>query len=455
VFARINAGILFYYGGTEAAVGGGVGVGAVLGAFEEVEGQDEEEGGSDPVGAHQQEESLLVRPERPRLLSELPKSAERSLLGAIVDGEAFLAYKGLLHLVVYYKSSTRAASRSRISIANDYRVEVRVRRRLEVGGWRSLAGSLLLLLEFALLVVQHGDGAGGAGEVGRLPVEDHASLLGLRLLLPQADLVLLRSEDVGPPRGEGVEVGADVHLLARLLRCLRGLLLVGEAGLEVLVHLRRQDVLPAGVALLQELPPLGLRNHLLLHGLGDGCVLLDAGQQLPAGDAPILWLEGDGVDQFEVVPVDGGLAHLLALLLLLPPHLLLPRHLVVVHQSAGREDGLAVAHALPQPLQLLLRQLQDGRVGLDQPAEVAVALGGGTQELELRVVLLPLRQRQQEVAPIAGSILRSVLDDGLLSFSQLLRQLGYVLLGVRLTQLHEDFLQEAVLGCPFRLFLLD
>jgi hypothetical protein len=54
VFLHINASILSYIAWTLTVVDGGVIVGAVLGSFEEVERQDEEKGGCDPVAAHQQ-----------------------------------------------------------------------------------------------------------------------------------------------------------------------------------------------------------------------------------------------------------------------------------------------------------------------------------------------------------------------------------------------------------------
>ena len=47
--------------------------------FEEVEGQDEEEGCGDPVEAHHDEESLLVFPESNRALPNVPE-ALRTLL---------------------------------------------------------------------------------------------------------------------------------------------------------------------------------------------------------------------------------------------------------------------------------------------------------------------------------------------------------------------------------------
>jgi hypothetical protein len=85
---------------------------AVDGAFEEVEGQDEEEGGSHPVAAHEQEQSLLVRPEGTGLLAEFAKSTEAALVVSRVGIEAVFPYEALLHLVVYYKSRTRTRSTS-------------------------------------------------------------------------------------------------------------------------------------------------------------------------------------------------------------------------------------------------------------------------------------------------------------------------------------------------------
>jgi diketogulonate reductase-like aldo/keto reductase len=66
-------------------------------SFEEVEGEYEEEGGGDPVEAHEQEHPLLVGSEKACLLAKGSKGAPVLLT---------LAHQWLLHFVVYYKSLT-------------------------------------------------------------------------------------------------------------------------------------------------------------------------------------------------------------------------------------------------------------------------------------------------------------------------------------------------------------
>lgn len=224
----------------------------------------------------------------------------------------------------------------------------------------------------------------------------------------------------------------------------RGFLLLAEAGLEVLVHFRGEDVLAAGVALLQELALLGLGDDLLLHALGHHRgMLLDARQQLAIRDVlALLRLEADGLDELEVVPVDVAFLGLLALLLLLPPRLHLLGNVVVVHQLAGLEDLLATLQVLAQPLHLLALHFQDVGICFHKLYEVGVALGGRPQELELRVVLLSLAQGHQEVLAVLGGVLGGVLDHRLLALAQLLRQRSDVLFRVRLLQLDEDLLEE-------------
>ena len=80
--------------------------------------------------------------------------------------------------------------------------------------------------------------------------------------------MLLGAEDVGALEGQRLEIGADVDLLSGMTAD-SGLWLafLAEAGLEVLVHLRGQDYLPTGVAMLYHVPPLRLPDHLLLHRL--------------------------------------------------------------------------------------------------------------------------------------------------------------------------------------------
>ena len=79
-----------------------------------------------------------------------------------------------------------------------------------------------------------------------MPVEDHP----FRALFFKHDLILHCSEDVRTLRRKAFEVPADVNFfpvgLGRLLR----LLLLREAGLEMLIHLGSKDVLPTSVALL-------------------------------------------------------------------------------------------------------------------------------------------------------------------------------------------------------------
>lgn len=67
-----------------------------------------------------------------------------------------------------------------------------------------------------------------------------------------------------------------------------------------------------------------------------------------------------------------------------------------------------------------------------------MVFGGGAEELELRVVLLSLAESHQKVFTIFGTILSSVLDNGLIPLRQLFRQFSDVLLGVWLFKLHED-----------------
>ena len=71
-------------------------VGAVDGHFEEVEGQDQEEGGSDPVEAHHHEQPLLVVAESHRTLPDLSETVQLLLLIAVVLDQ--LLAQPLLHL---------------------------------------------------------------------------------------------------------------------------------------------------------------------------------------------------------------------------------------------------------------------------------------------------------------------------------------------------------------------
>lgn len=70
---------------------------AVDWSFEEVEGEYEEEGGGDPVEAHEQQHPLLVGSEKAGLLAKGAEGAPVLLA---------LAHQWLLHSVVYYKSLT-------------------------------------------------------------------------------------------------------------------------------------------------------------------------------------------------------------------------------------------------------------------------------------------------------------------------------------------------------------
>lgn len=233
-----------------------------------------------------------------------------------------------------------------------------------------------------------------------------------------------------------------------------GFLLLAEAGLEVLVHFRGEDVLTAGMALLQEFPLLGLGDDLLLHALGHHRrMLLDPGQQLAAGDVlALLGLKANGLNEFEVVPVDVAFLGLLGLLLLLAPCLHLLRNVVVIDQFAGLEDLLATVEVLGQPLHLFVLHFEDVGVGLHYFNEVKVVFGCRPEELELRVVFFSLAEGYKEVFAVFGGVLGSVLDHRLLALAQFLRQLCYVLLRVWLLELYEDLLQEdSLLG--LRLFL--
>lgn len=59
---------------------GGILVAAEERPFKEVEGEDEEKGGGDPIAAHQHKEPLLVDAEGAGLLPELAKGAEGALV---------------------------------------------------------------------------------------------------------------------------------------------------------------------------------------------------------------------------------------------------------------------------------------------------------------------------------------------------------------------------------------
>jgi hypothetical protein len=113
--------------------------------------------------------------------------------------------------------------------------------------------------------------------------------------------------------------------------------LLTEAGLEVLVHLGGEDDLSAGVAVLHYISAFSLADDLLLSRPGVlHLMLLDAGEELSGRQCSgAFGLEADGVDEFEVVPVDVALAHLLGHLFLLAASLLLACLVVVVHQSAS------------------------------------------------------------------------------------------------------------------------
>lgn len=94
----------------------GVFVGTEEGPFEEVEGEYEKKGGSDPIASHQHEQSFLVDAERPCFFSEFPKGAEGGLVFGFVIVQAFCSYQILLHLVVYYISWNWKGRRSIISV---------------------------------------------------------------------------------------------------------------------------------------------------------------------------------------------------------------------------------------------------------------------------------------------------------------------------------------------------
>lgn len=120
-------------------------------------------------------------------------------------------------------------------------------------------------------------------------------------------------------------------------------LLLSQARFQVFVHFRSQNVLPAGVALLQNLSFFGLRYNGLFHSFGlSYCVLLDPGQKFSIVDVLVFSVEADGLDKFEVIPVDVALFGLLAHSFLLSSALLLLQVVVLEAFLASLEDLLLV-----------------------------------------------------------------------------------------------------------------
>jgi hypothetical protein len=123
-------------------------------------------------------------------------------------------------------------------------------------------------------------------------------------------------------------------------------------------------------------------------------VLLNPSEELPVGDVLVLLgVERDGVDQFEVIPVDVAIFYLLGLLLFLTPRLLLSGEVVVVDGPAGVKDLLSALKVGRESLQLLVLNFENICIGLHHLCEVNVALGGSPQELELGIIFFPLTQR--------------------------------------------------------------
>jgi hypothetical protein len=123
-------------------------------------------------------------------------------------------------------------------------------------------------------------------------------------------------------------------------------------------------------------------------------VLLNPSEELPVGDVLVLLgVERDGVDQFEVVPVDVAIFYLLGLLLFLTPRLLLSGEVVVVDGPAGVKDLLSALKVGRESLQLLVLNFENICIGLHHLREVNVALRGSPQEFELGIIFFPLTQR--------------------------------------------------------------
>jgi hypothetical protein len=82
---------------------------------------------------------------------------------------------------------------------------------------------------------------------------------------------------------------------------------------------------------------------------------------------------------------------------------------------------------------------------MDESDEVAVVFGGSAEEFKLRVVLLSFTQSHQKVFTVFGTILSSVLYNGLISFRHLLRHLSDIFLRVWLFQFHKYLRKQGLL----------
>lgn len=145
------------------------------------------------------------------------------------------------------------------------------------------------------------------------------------------------------------------------------------------------------MAMLHYVSLLGLSNDFLFCGLALNLVLLNATKEFSSWERTCAFrLKANSLHEFEIIPVNIALTDLFGHLLLLAPCLLLPCLVVVIHQSASRKDGVSIAYALLEPIHLFLRHFQYSSVGLHEPCKVGMALGGRTQELELRIILFTL-----------------------------------------------------------------
>ena len=125
-------------------------------------------------------------------------------------------------------------------------------------------------------------------------------------------------------------------------------------------------------------------------------------------------IKANGLDQFEVVPVDVALLDLLGSGLLLASALLLLEVVVVVGLPAALQGLLLAQGGILQPAYFALLHFQQVGVGRHGFDEVGVVFGGRAQELELGVVFLSFAQSDEEVSAVSGGVLSSVQDDSLL-----------------------------------------
>lgn len=169
------------------------------------------------------------------------------------------------------------------------------------------------------------------------------------------------------------------------------------------------------MTLLEYFPLFGLGNDGFFHSLRvDGCVLLYPGQQFAIVDIFMVCVKANGFYKFKVVPVNIALLCRFISSLLLASALLLFEIVVVEYFSATPQNLLFAGDILLQSAHLLLSHLQQIDVGCHDLDEVRVVFGGGSQELELRVVLLAFAECDEEVFAVLCSILGGVLDYGLL-----------------------------------------